>query len=172
MEPHAADQDMTGTRQAALRARFARLRAGALFCYRLSCAAQPSFCPSRSAQGFHQIDDVRAAFFLCRRLDGLAGGLALDELAQRELVLVLELRGVEAAGLPIEDVAGKLDHLLGDARARDALEDLLLVADLVVVAQRGAEHALAPGLDGQDVLAVGEHDARQRRGPCPSWHRG
>ena len=38
-------------------------------------------------------------------LDRLAGGLALDQLAQCELVLVLELGGIKVAGFGVEDVA-------------------------------------------------------------------
>ena len=56
--------------------------------------------------------DGRSSFL--GRLDGLAGRLALDQLAQRQLELVLELRGIEVAGLGVEDMRGEADHLLGD----------------------------------------------------------
>ena len=55
----------------------------------------PALALDALAQGFHQIDDVGAILFFFRRLDGLAGGLALDELAQRQLILVLEFGGIE-----------------------------------------------------------------------------
>ena len=96
-----------------------------------------------------------------RPFDGFAGSLALDQLAQGEFVLVLELPCIEMAGLLAQDVAGKVDHLLGNARAGNPLEEVLFVAHFVVVAQRGAQQSLAPGLDGQDVLPVREHDARK-----------
>ena len=42
------------------------------------------------------------------------------------------------------------------------LKNSLSLRTYVVVAQRSAEHALAPRLDGQDMLAVGEDDACER----------
>ena len=65
-------------------------------------------------------------------------------------------------GLAVQDMAGELDHVFGDLRALDVLEIVFLVAQFVGVAQRGAEQALAERLDRHDVLAVGEHDPRQR----------
>jgi hypothetical protein len=65
----------------------------------------------------------------------------------------------------VEDVRCQLHHLLGHARGRDAFERLLLIAHLIVVAQRGAEQPLAPRLNRHDVLAFGKHDARQRHPP-------
>ena len=123
----------------------------------------PSFpCLHALAQRLHEVDDVAAIRALFRRLDGLAGCLALDQLSQRELVLVLELRGVEAARLFVEDMACELNHLLRDARTWYAFEDLAFIAHFLVIAQRGAEHPLASGLDGKNMLAVRERDARER----------
>jgi hypothetical protein len=42
-----------------------------------------------------------------------------------------------------------------------ALEQILFVAQLVGVAQRRAEQALAQGLDRHHMLANGEHDAAE-----------
>ena len=95
------------------------------------------------AQRLHEVDGIAAILALFRRLDGLAGCLALDKLSQREFVC-------------------ELHHLLRDARTWYAFEDLAFIAHFVVIAQRGAEHALTPRLDGKNMLAVGEHNARQR----------
>ncbi len=39
---------------------------------------------------------------------------------------------------------------------------VVFVAQLVRISQRGAEQALAQRLDGDDVLAIGQDNARQR----------
>jgi hypothetical protein len=59
-------------------------------------------------------------------------------------------------------VPGELDHLLGQARAWDVAEHLFLVPHLVVVPQDRAEHSLPERLDGDNMLAVGQDDARER----------
>ena len=53
-------------------------------------------------------------------------------------------------------------HVLGYFRALDVVEVVGLIAQLIGVAQRGAEQALAEWLDGDDVLAIGQHDLGQR----------
>ena len=58
------------------------------------------------AQGVHKIDDVGGTLGRLRPLDSVPRGLALDEFAQREFVLILEFSRVEVAGFAVEDVAG------------------------------------------------------------------
>ena len=65
-------------------------------------------------------------------------------------------------GLAVEDVARQLDHVLRDLRALDVVEILVGIAQLIGIAQRGAEQALAERLDRHHVLAVGQHDAGER----------
>src|SRR5690242_5134628 len=64
-------------------------------------------------------------------------------------------------GLGVEDVRCKLDHYLGETRTRYASEQRLLIAHLVVVAEKGTEQAFAHWLDRHHMLAVGENDARE-----------
>ena len=63
------------------------------------------------AQGIHQVDDVGGPLRSFRPFDRMPGGLALDELAKGEFVLVLELSRIEVAGFAVEDITGKLDHV-------------------------------------------------------------
>ncbi len=65
-------------------------------------------------------------------------------------------------GLGVQDVAGELDHVLADLRALDIVEKFALVTQLIRKAQGRAEQALTERLDGDDVLAIGQHDSRQR----------
>src|SRR3954451_268216 len=113
-------------------------------------------------QRIHQANDVARPLFGLRQLDLFAAGLALHQGLQRVLVVVLELAGIEMGGLGLEDMAGKLNHVLGDLRALDVVEELVLVAQFVREAQRGAEQALAERLDRDDVLAIGEYDLGER----------
>src|SRR3954454_17599730 len=113
-------------------------------------------------QRIHQANDVARPLFGLRQLDLFAAGLALHQGLQRVLVVVLELAGIEMGGLGLEDMAGELNHVLGDLRALDVVEELVLVAQFVREAQRGAEQALAERLDRDDVLAIGEYDLGER----------
>jgi hypothetical protein len=49
------------------------------------------------------------------RCDLLAGSLAIDEIARRVFVAVVELLKVKVAGYGVNDAARELDHLLGVA---------------------------------------------------------
>src|SRR6478735_2785793 len=113
-------------------------------------------------QRIHQADDVARLLLRLWQFDCLAAGLALHQGLQRVLVVVLELAGIEMGGLGLEDMAGELHHVLGDLRTLDVVEELVLVAQFVGEAQRGAEQTLAERLDRDDVLAVGEHDLGER----------
>src|SRR4051794_17843163 len=55
--------------------------------------------------------------------------------------------------LRLENVCGQVDHVLADLGRRHAGKIVFLVADLIIVAQRGAEQALAKWLQRDDVLA-------------------
>jgi hypothetical protein len=114
------------------------------------------------AQGLHQIDDIRAILFFFRRLDCLASGLAFDELAQCQLILVLELSRIEVASFGVKDMRRETDHLLCHAVGVNALEELFLVTHFIIETKGGSEHPLAPGFDGKNVLSVGEDDPCQR----------
>src|SRR5437868_2595704 len=59
-------------------------------------------------------------------------------------------------------MACELDHVLCYFRASDAVEIILLVAQLVGIAQGGAKQAIAERLDRNDMFAVGQDDAGQR----------
>ena len=64
-------------------------------------------------QRIHQIDDVAFLLLFLRHFDRLARGLALDQRLQRSLVLVLEFVRIEFRSLLVEDMSGKIDHVLG-----------------------------------------------------------
>src|SRR5215475_1162481 len=61
------------------------------------------------AQRIHQVDDVGRLRLLLGHLDRAALGLASHQRLEGVLVFVLELPGVEAARLAVEDVLGELD---------------------------------------------------------------
>jgi len=58
--------------------------------------------------------------------------------------------------------ACQLDHVLGDAGRRYSFKELLLVSHFIIVAQRRTEQPFAPGLNCENVFAIGEYDAGQR----------
>src|SRR5450432_2747164 len=66
--------------------------------------------PDARAKRRHEIDHVGAVFRRLGQLDRFARGFALHEFAKGQLILILELRGIEVSGLLIQDVRGKLDH--------------------------------------------------------------
>jgi hypothetical protein len=68
--------------------------------------------------------------------------LALRCGQQRLLVAVPEGRGVEIALLAVKDVLGELAHLGRNGQLRQVAEVIPGVADLIGVAQRGAEEPL------------------------------
>src|ERR1700676_178602 len=87
-------------------------------------------------QGIHEIDDARRARLLADGLDGNSRLLALQELDQRLLVVILERLGLEVTGLGIHDMSGELHHLRRQLQLRYVSEVVGLVANLVRIAQR------------------------------------
>ena len=63
------------------------------------------------AQRLHQVDDL-GRLALLRLLDRLAILLALDQVAQRALVMVLEFVRLEVPGLTLNDVRRQLELVL------------------------------------------------------------
>src|SRR5438552_6594016 len=104
-------------------------------------------------EGVHEVDDVARPLFPLDSLDRLARGLAADQRLQGRLIFVLEFRGIEVIRLGVEDVACELDHVLCYFRTSDAVEIILLVAQLVGISQGGAEQAIAERLDRDDMFA-------------------
>src|SRR5262245_63865324 len=75
---------------------------------RRSAAAAPLRLDA-AAQRVHQVDHVRGLRLRrWRRL--LAGLLGLDQLLERGLVTILELRRIELGLLGFQDVLGELEH--------------------------------------------------------------
>src|SRR5262245_57704352 len=101
-------------------------------------------------QGIHQIDDIAWRFFGLGDPDFLAARLATNQLPKRGFITVLELAGFEVPGLAVEDMLGKPHRVLGDFRAWDSVEIILLVADLIVIAQRRTQDTLAEGFERDD----------------------
>jgi hypothetical protein len=79
------------------------LLADLLWCRGLGSAADTS-----SAQRLHQVYDVLALPLL--RRDRPTGTLLVDQSDERGFVLVLELIGLEATSLLIDDVLGEIEH--------------------------------------------------------------
>src|SRR5262245_55428389 len=114
-------------------------------------------------QRIHEIDDVARRGDMLFGLRWLEAGLLLaQQLHQCRLVVVLERRRVEVTGLRIQDVLGELQHFARYFDVLDVAEVFLRLAHLVAVAQRRPQHALAARLQGDDALALGEHDAAER----------
>jgi hypothetical protein len=59
-------------------------------------------------------------------------------------------------------VLGEIKHVLGDFDVLDIVEILRLAAHFVRVAQQRADEAFVKRFEGDDVLAVGEHDPADR----------
>src|ERR1043166_9017655 len=108
--------------------------------------------PEALAQRVHQVDHVVGLLGRRGGLDLLAGGLALHELAQRDLVFILELARVEMRRLGVEDMPGQCEHVLRYSRRGDVLEKLLLVAHLIIIAQGRRQDSLAERLERDEVL--------------------
>jgi len=106
-------------------------------------------CP----QSIHEIDDIRAGR-LFRPLDLLAFRLLLDQCLERAFVLVLERLGVEVGALRIDDVQGKIEHVLWDFLVFDIRKILRWFAHLVWIAKRDAQHALVARFEGDDGAEV------------------
>src|ERR1041385_6295121 len=113
------------------------------------------------AQRIHQIDDVVGLGGRFCGLGLLSRPLALDQLAQRDLILVLELARIEMRRLGIENVPGDLEHILGYFRRGDVLEELTLVAHLIIVAQGRCQDSLAERFERNEELADRDDDARE-----------
>jgi hypothetical protein len=79
-----------------------------------------------------------------------------EQLAQRRLVMVLELFRLEMAGLLRDDVLGDIEHVLGDLHVLDVIEILRRIAHLVRVAQQHAHQTFVTRFQRDDVLAVGQ----------------
>ena len=85
-------------------------------------------------------------------MPGLAGlddlgrtvlNLGVDQLPHRLVIFVLELLGLELAGLALDELLGEVERFLVDLDVGDLLEDRLRRADLVGVAQHLEHQALA-----------------------------
>jgi hypothetical protein len=86
-------------------------------------------------QGVHEIDDF-GLLGLLRRRDAFDVLLLFQQILQRVLVVVLELVGMEVAGLRFDNVTGEIEHVLGHFFVRDVVEIVLRLSHFVRVAQR------------------------------------
>src|SRR3990170_1512016 len=105
-----------------------------------------------TAKSVHEVDDLGGSLMLGRH-NLLASLFALDQLAQRILVPILKLFGMEVPAQSVDDVACQLDHLLWRRCLFNLAEILVLVADLVGVAQKRSHETLAAWFKGNDMLA-------------------
>src|SRR5215813_2895538 len=71
------------------------------------------------AERLHEIDDLRALPRLFDLPDLAMLGLGLDQFAQGFGVGILEIFRVEALGLALDQLLGKLDHVVIDLRLLD-----------------------------------------------------
>src|SRR5262249_14163633 len=95
-------------------------------------------CTQTLLERRHEVDGLVVVLGRLRWLDRLALALLLDQGAQRVLVAVIELAGVDLARLLLDDLLGDLQHLrirLGQFGTADVLE----AAHLLGGTQRG-EH--------------------------------
>src|SRR3954452_25269882 len=94
--------------------------------------------------------DVLARFpRLCRRASmrlmtlsvrsGGGGSSIVRPLALRRISFFLESARIKFGLLRLENACCEVDHVLADLRRRHAEKTVLLVADFIIVAQRGAE---------------------------------
>ena len=90
----------------------------------------------------------------------MAFSLALHELAQRLLILVLEFLGIELHCFALKNMRRQRNHISADAWRRYMRELLFLAPHLIIVAQRRAEQSLTERLQHDDVLAMCHDDAR------------
>ena len=88
--------------------------------------------------------------------------LLVEQLDQRFLVAVHELRWVEVGGLVLQNPLGQFEHLGLDRDVGDIVEIVFRVPDLVRVAQRGRGEPLMPRLDHDNPLTLCEHDPPER----------
>ena len=96
------------------------------------------------------------------RSDLFASGLALDDVAERVLVAVVEFLRIEMTGHRVDDVRGQVEHLLRGLLVRNVAEILYRLAHLVGVVQEHAKDPLVARLQRDDVLAGRQHHAAER----------
>jgi hypothetical protein len=110
------------------------------------------------AQRLHEVYDL-CRFSIMRDLDLFASVLFTQQFFQRPLVVILEFFRIEMAGFGFDDVRCKIEHILGDSLARDIIEIVAFVTDLIGIAQRHAQDPLAARLQRNRVLSRCEYDA-------------
>jgi hypothetical protein len=72
---------------------------------------------------------------------GGGGSSIVRPLALRRISFFLESARIKFGLLRLENACCEVDHVLADLRRRHAEKTVLLVADFIIVAQRGAEQA-------------------------------
>ena len=118
-------------------------------------------------QGIHEIDHLRCRTFL-RRFDLFASLLLFEQIDQRVLVAVLELRRIEVAGFGLDDVSGEIEHLFRGLEIGNVLEIGLFVANFIGIAQRKSHQTAAARLEGDDVFSARQHNPTESN-HAPFW---
>src|SRR5262249_35207411 len=77
-------------------------------------------------------------------------------------IMIFEFFRFEMPRFGLDDMRRELQHILRDLFVLDLVEILVLLADLVGVAQRDPEQAFAARLECDDVFARGENDSPER----------
>src|SRR6195256_4820993 len=114
-----------------------------------------------SLQRLHQIDYLSRRPLL-RLFDLFATLFLLDQLFERVLVVILEFLRLEMAGLGFHDMDCQIEHVLWDFLIRDFVEIMCCVANLIRIAERNAQHALAARFDRDHMFPRREDDMTER----------
>src|SRR3979411_1685924 len=109
----------------------------------------------------HQVDH-RCPRALLRLLDLFATLFLLDQLFERVLVVILEFLRLEMSGLGLDDTDRQIEHVLGALCIRDFIEIICCLADLIRIAERNAQHALAARFDRDHMFPRREDDMTER----------
>jgi hypothetical protein len=80
--------------------------------------------------------------------------LLFEQIDQRVLIAVLELRRIEVAGFGLDDVSGEIEHLFRGFHIGNVLEIGLLIANLVGIAQGKSHQTAAACLEVDDVFSA------------------
>src|ERR1700730_5546875 len=97
------------------------------------------------AARLHQNDDVVAGW-LFGPLDLFALLLLADEILERIFVLVLKFLWIKCTLFRLDDVDGKVEHILGNFFVLNILAVFFLVAHLVRVSERDAHQSFVASL--------------------------
>jgi len=114
-------------------------------------------CIDAGPQGIYQIDHTRWRRTPSWR-DLFAGLLLLEQVNEGVLIPIFEMRRIEVARLVADDVACKIEHVLGELQLRDILEVRLFISHFIGIAKGHAQQTPPPRLKCNDVFPAGQYD--------------